>query len=366
MRALGILTAILAISLAYGSVLAQPSDSWLFPLHMFDAQTGWAESRKGSSGIFAKGAIGSLLRTTDGGLRWRDVTPRDPPERQIDPLYVLYPLTSLVAWASAAPMIQHDPALLFRTTDGGQTWKFATMPGSGIVPSVHFINTLDGWRVTYDGDIYRSRDGGNTWVKIGTAKFFRQTAGITFLNTTTGWIAGHKDPPDSVYYLETHDGGRTWQQRNLPLPHQLTLLPTFKSFATGKLPKFFTAKDGIVSVTYSRTGEDAGVVFYITHDGGITWTATTPIASQRDCCAFSFADAEHGWVKSGNALYTTSDSGRRWAKVPSNLPYADVGTLFFVSQGVGWATGQVLSPPLLLKTVDGGRTWAPVPYAIMR
>ncbi len=220
MRALTILMVTLAINLGRGSVLAPPSDRWLFPLYMFDAHTGWAESREGSSGIFAKGAIGSVLRTTDGGMHWRDVTPPDPPGRQIDPLYVLYPLTSLFAWASAVPVIHHDPPMLFRTTDGGQTWKFATMPGSGIVPSVHFVNSRDGWRVTYDGDIYRSRDGGKTWVKIESAKFFRQTAGITFLNTTTGWIAGHKDPPDSVYYLETHDGGRTWQQRNLPLPHQ--------------------------------------------------------------------------------------------------------------------------------------------------
>ena len=73
--AIAIVLAILAINLSDGSVLAQTSDepSWLLSLHMFDAQTGWAVSAQGWGGAFSRGAVGSIVRTTDGGLHWKVV-----------------------------------------------------------------------------------------------------------------------------------------------------------------------------------------------------------------------------------------------------------------------------------------------------
>src|SRR5207247_11400163 len=79
--AIVIVMAILVLHLGNGSLLAQTGVEWrwLRSLHMFDAQTGWAVSTEGGGGAFSRGAVGSVVRTTDGGFYWRDVTPHAPP-----------------------------------------------------------------------------------------------------------------------------------------------------------------------------------------------------------------------------------------------------------------------------------------------
>ncbi len=63
----------------------------------------------------------------------------------------------------------------------------------------------------------------------------------------------------------------------------------------------------------------------------------------------------------------TNDGGRQWTTVRPGPPFANVGGLDFISPRIGWATGQALSDPFLLKSLDGGRTWTAVtPYTILR
>jgi photosystem II stability/assembly factor-like uncharacterized protein len=123
------------------------------------------------------------------------------------------------------------------------------------------------------------------------------------------------------------------------------------------------------------SNQDAGAFFYVTHDGGMTWMSTTPVTLTSDRTAggalwstyqsSSFADANHGWVTDGRALYVTRDGGQRWAKLLASLPFdRPLGEIAFVSPRVGWATGQAGRIPFLLKTLDGGYTWTPVSYVV--
>ncbi len=399
--ALVIVTAILALNLTNGFVLAQIVDEWrwLGSLHMFDAQTGWALSTEGGSGAFSKGAVGSVVRTTDGGVHWKDVTPHTPPgQRFPQGVGDIHPLTHLNAWvlAGLVPLTwdgsQKQNPVVFHTVDGGQTWRSvlpASIPGS----FMDFINSSDGWALSgkllqnptrWDElwDVHRSTDGGKSWkrvgsAKVGSAKIPGLPSFIGFLNTTTGWIGG--TARDGNYaravLLMTHDGGQTWQQQKLVLPSNLThpgsgLIPGS--------PKFLTAQDGILSAFYSGYG-DAGGIFYVTHDGGMTWTNTTPIALTGfptdggagvglppDYLWWSFADVNHGWATFGDALYVTSDGGQRWTKIQPSLPEHPLAEIDFISPQVGWATGRAMQKPFLLKTIDGGRTWASVPYFIVK
>jgi hypothetical protein len=68
-----------ALNLVSGFVLAQTSDEpiWLRSIQMFDAETGWAVSAQGWGGAFSRGAVGSVVRTTDGGLTWKVVADAD-------------------------------------------------------------------------------------------------------------------------------------------------------------------------------------------------------------------------------------------------------------------------------------------------
>ncbi len=361
--ALAIIMATLTLGLVPRPMLAQTGGDWLYSIRMFDALTGWAKVAQGSSGVGARGAVASVVRTTDGGIHWRDVTPHAPPEREIwRHGYTVGWITSVSAWvlAAPAPLPPDTPqgdarSVLFHTVDGGETWKsvFNSFPGE-----MDFINARDGWSIARNGDVYRSTDGGETWVKIGSAKFPGRKVSMTFLNATTGWITGSSDARDGIYLLVTRNGGHTWQQQRLSLPPQVTPSSSFRPAPY----RFFTPRDGILS-----QADVSYVVFYVTHDGGTTWTPTTPVTfSQGYYRGGSFADVNHGWVTEGDTLYVTSNGGRQWTTVRPGSPFTYVGELDFISPQIGWAVGQALFPPFLLKTVDGGHTWAPMNYTVSR
>src|SRR3989475_12049905 len=341
---------------------------------MIDTQTGWARW------VDKLSDATMLLRTTDGGTHWKDVTPLSSSGRKV---YVarITVLSPLIAWVVPAYIKG-----LFRTTDGGRSWRSIGVGGGDI----SFINPREGWRMISlnawagkeEVEIYRSTDGGDSWTKVASATIADDSSGlpiggskadITFLNSTTGWITGIFLQPDGFFLYVTHDGGRTWRQQNVPLPNELK--PDWRG--SPQPPKFFTAQDGILPVIHdilNASGHTIGglITFYTTHDGGATWTHTAPVrVNVTDRAYQAVADVNHAWVLSGGVLHATSDRGRRWTTMPPNPHCADVIQLDFSSSKVGWAVGRKTfkaggTPtfPFLLKTLDGGRTWSPLDYAI--
>ncbi len=369
MRAVTVAILTLVVSFSSVPVFALDWCGLLHSLHMFDARAGWAIGVTGGVGT---GFAYSVVRTTDGGIHWSDATPRILAAQQIDrrDFRGVGWLSALNAWMSTHMKTQNsnDPntPVLFTTNNGGSTWKTTILPDSGYID---FINTHNGWLLAPTSGVYRSADGGETWTKIGSTKVSGQIFSATFLNLTTGWSVESRNI-DRHYHLVTHDGGRTWQPLKLPPPTQVT---TPFEFTIGGAHKFLNSLDGILPVLFS-TAKDAGVTFYVTRDGGITWAYTTPVTlksytlgsgrQQPEYRSSSFVDANHGWVTDGDALYVTSDGGRRWATIrpgPPFEPFDQVGELDFISTKVGWATGRgPVTAPFLLKTADGGHTWTDV------
>ena len=360
-----IVTAVLILGRGSGPVLAQTHQGGspaLAFIQMIDAMTGWALTDQPDAN--------ALLLTPDGGIHWIDVTPLNSSGQRVSVDYVA-PLTSLIAWVVSYAGI--DPEPIFHTADG-QTWRSATTPP--LVGSVHFIDAQNGWRLSgvgaagsMEADIYRSTDGGATWTKVASTTAGNESSGlpfagdkgdVTFLNATTGWVTGTIIVPNWLYLYVTHDGGSSWRQQTLPLPPQVT----FPWDSSTVAPKFFGAQDGILPVFYRNRDTNAWLVaFYVTHDGGTTWTYTTPVSSTREEFGpWSFADVVHGWVAGGDTLYVTTDGGSHWTKIPPSRPFTKVNRIDFISPQIGWA----VTPASLLKTENGGRTWTPVVYTILR
>jgi len=101
----------------------------------------------------------------------------------------------------------------------------------------------------------------------------------------------------------------------------------------------------------------------VTHDGGASWTSTTPVAAS--ATVSDVIDINHGWASDGTLLYVTRDSGQNWTKLAPGGGFQHVTRLDFVSSTIGWAI-RTTTPnfPSLLKTVDGGHTWTVVLYTI--
>lgn len=368
---------------------ARTSNAWLYSLHMINATTGWALGVDHSTGLKR------ILRTTDGGTTWQDVTPL---QRNSTPTSVSqkttyagnpYFLNACVAWV-AMSQPGNAPALLFRTGDGGLTWQQSTLPGSEI-RGIDFIDAYTGW-LTVDvlkngkfteEDFYHSIDGGQSWTKIaisspatnnqpGALPFANADNHPIFINATTGWITGASYVSDNPRLYITRDGGRTWHQQLLPPPSNVDSR-IFKSGTVVWQPQFFSASAGILPVSFWSTNS---LDIYVTRDGGNSWQDTSllrfPGNPNLDIYAPTpdpiFVNSNQGWASSPLVepfLYTTSDGGKHWTKFVPQVNMLSIG-LFdydFVTSKVGWAQGAIEhsaaapEPPLLFKTEDGGKTW---------
>jgi len=333
-------------------------------IHMIDATIGWALTDQ------------AILRTIDGGENWKDVAPAQFPGGT-GHSSALVALTTSTAWIAVVHPGSVD-VQVFHTVDAGQTWHETTIHYTssmmGIV-TMTFINAQDGWImavlefVTHEESvvIFRTTNGGQTWTKVsdpntpGALPSNGQNTGLSFRDASTGWASGLDSPvgqPNFVWLYMTLDGGQTWQHQTLVFPRsvvssgQLSLAP----------PTFFTANDGILPVSFNPSNA-SDLDVYVTHDGGATWQPTTVVTAPADVT--DFLNMNHGWAAGGTTIYMTADGGKTWTKVfPGDHSSFAFLTLDFVSDKIGWAINYDYSHQSysLLKTVDGGHTWTRINY----
>jgi photosystem II stability/assembly factor-like uncharacterized protein len=337
----------------------------LISLHMIDLTTGWALSEH------------AVLRTTDGGLQWKNVT---PPNTLLTRESIAEFLTASLTWV-ATSQARGATTQVLRTTDGGQTWQQSTVQAT-FLRQIAFIDSQQGWILSGWGatggaaeavSVLRSSDGGMTWSNVASAlpastdipppghlPFGGRKSGIHFLNASTGWITGTAVVSDLALLYVSHDGGSTWYRQSLSLPAgvpsaQLSLIS----------PTFFSATDGILPVIIADliTGRGIATDIYVTHDGGTTWKSTVPLPAASG--TIDFVDMQHGWATDGIVLYSTNDGGQHWTKLSPGANFKQVTDLSFVSSIAGWAIGgQSNTSSFLLETTDGGKTWTPIPFSI--
>lgn len=335
-------------------------------LHMLDMQTGWALTDKGQ-----------LVRTTDGGLQWKNVSPPSPftPNTTSVVWNVLDAAHAWIATPGGAPASTGSGALttrIFRTSDGGQSWQNTTVQTS-MVTQITFINPQIGWLLSRHQlseaaetiQILRSSDGGQNWTQVsavlpastdlpapGRLPFGGNKTGISFLNEQIGWITGSYAARGYPFLYRTSDGGKTWY------PQALNISPsqTTTQLAT-TTPHFFSATSGILPLS-ATSGSTTTVTFYATHDSGNSWQPTTPITAQTNLS--TFIDPHYGWISDKTHLYTTSTGGQQWTELATNPPLHRLSSLNFVTHTIGWAIGSTQPNSIsrsLLKTTDGGHTW---------
>lgn len=141
-------------------------------IHFVDEQNGWIA-----------GAEGNIYRSADGGLSWYKEM-RFP---DTDLLSIQMADTT-VGWVCGSRNTFLTRSLL----NGEISWKNQGIEqefNNILLNDLHFINENTGWVVGSEGIVYKTSDGGISWIKESTS-IFTDLRAIHMVSSTTGWIAG--------------------------------------------------------------------------------------------------------------------------------------------------------------------------------
>ena len=195
---------------------------------------------------------------------------------------------------------------VFKTIDGGNSWKQVLHTNQAAPNSMFFVNEENGFLCAQNltgcpnncegkMTIYRTKDGGEIWQKIVHDKE-GSILDIYFSDTLNG--IGTVLIPSQGYrqgVVRTSNGGHSWEVEPLPTLDGLT---TFQMQMVDSVNGFFAGADGIL---------------YRTEDGGATFDSLqTPLEQIYNV---SFFDAVHGLASDFNKTYRTADGGNTWELV---------------------------------------------------
>ena len=198
---------------------------------------------------------------------------------------------------------------ILKTTDGGTTWTDVSLSSTNPVNSLSFINTTTGWACTGDvdssgstGEIWATTDGGANWTQQSNTPSTEARLGISFIDASNGWVSGSKNGPMEVW--NTTDGGANYSTQGngniFGWMYDIEALDANNVWTVGGT--FFPSVSGLV-VSSS--------------DGGATWTDITS-GTPPFLYAIDMVDASNVFV-AGDAgtILSTTDGGSNWNTLTS-------------------------------------------------
>lgn len=311
-----------------GGVSWSPVESgtadYLGALSFVDASTG-----------FALGDGGALLKTADGGLTWTSSQISVPATAFRDLSFVDADTGWVVGFNDDA---QSD--LILRTTDGGATWTEQATGVWDIIQGVHAFDADNALAIGF-GRLLRTTNGGENWEKVAIPVLNDTPLDkIEFLDAIRGYIVGSNNA-----IFRTDDGGATWVNQ---VPAGLeTSWPGGISF--------------IDPNTVTIVGGNGGDILRTT-DGGSAWTRQFRSVFGVPWTAVEgvhFTDADTGTVVSNAGVARTTDGGATWELQASGIVECEwLDDVFFLDADNGYAVGGDCDwRGIVLKTTDGGATW---------
>jgi photosystem II stability/assembly factor-like uncharacterized protein len=229
---------------------------------------------------------------------------------------------------------------IYKSNNRGATWQ--KVNSSGLSPntwlkSLHFSNINQGWGIDYYGGfIFKTSDGGITWVQQRAGNVNEVLRDIHFIDNNKGYAIG-----GFGLFIETIDGGNNWSVRNI-----------------GNSSTFFE------SITFSDINNGwitgSGGIILKTSDGGQTWIAQTSTTTLPISKSF-FINSSTGWAVTNNfggnnQVLKTTNGGITWNLI-STISNRTLEDVIFLNQNEGYITGIF---GYIGKTIDGGNTWIDV------
>lgn len=273
----------------------------------------------------------------------------------------LHAVSDRVVWAAGRG------GIVARSTDGGGTWSVDSIPGASnlFLIAIHAIDHRRAWALgtAFSGPsaarIYRTDDGGRSWrtqyENTTTGVFFD---GMAFWDANNGIAFG--DPIDGrMVIVTTRDGGRQWTA--IATERIPAALPGEAAFAASGTAIALRGKKEV----WIGTGGGSRARVMHSSDRGQSWQVfETPVSGgqAKGIFGLAFRDGRHGVAVGGDYqqreaslenFLLTDDRGRTWRIAASaaltGVQYgvASAGTRTYVAAG---PAGSAVS-------TDGGVTW---------
>lgn len=265
-------------------LLGRPADEELVDIHFVTSRRGWAV------GGFASDEKGVLYQSSNGGATWERRVVSD------STLFDAHFIDDRTGWAVG------DHGTLLKTADGGRRWRALSPPEGETFVEVFFATGDSGWALSESLRLYASSDGGHAWSPVAATRGDRLALAafpvaemapprvrtafqLSFLgDRSTGWLV----TPSGV--MKTDDGGQTW----LEAYEELEPAPQGVHFL-----------DGVTGWIV------AGGQLHKTANRGLSWqpqlTADSPVRN------IHFRNARTGWASGPwGTLLKTTDGGQSW------------------------------------------------------
>ncbi len=273
---------------------------------------------------YVTGAAGRLVKTTDGGATWNQLT-----------IGFFNYLFDMELTGDSTAYVCSSQGFISKSTNLGETWSTLNTNTSAYFHDLNFLTDSIGFAVGDQGAVYKTTNAGQTWSSKPslTAAFLYD---IKFADATTGILCGAGGT-----IRKTIDGGNTWSVANSTTNHLLTQI-----FWAGNDTCYIAADSGIVLKSV---------------DAGSTWQRTD-VGMNFRMTGLWFFNGLHGLAgDDSQRIYRTYDGGTTWQEIYWGWgdPVLD---LIFDDAFSGYFLQTFYSYAILQHSSDGGNTWGSAGY----
>jgi photosystem II stability/assembly factor-like uncharacterized protein len=229
-------------------------------------------------------ASGGLFRTTDSGATWVPITDGKVPLGSTGCVAVADSDPNIIYLGTGSDGVRSNVSTgrgVYKSIDGGQTWKFAGLPNAGQIGAVRIHPTNpdivwvaangDAFKANPDRGVFKTTDGGFTWRKV---LFISDTVGSMDLelqpgspNVVYSWMSRLERKPWTIIsgsreggFFKSTDGGEHFTKITNGLPTELI----------GKANLAVTAAN--TNRIYALVEAKPGGGLYRSEDAGQSWT----------------------------------------------------------------------------------------------
>ena len=279
-----------------------------------------------------------ILKSIDGGTTWHLVAGG---ASMPNIYHIVFPIAKIGYALGGFPSSYRGDVL--KTTDGGAHWMRPAIDpfNDDCFTTAFFINASLGYAACRNGHIYRTANGGSTWILSSSSDVSTCVSSIWFTDVKHGWytVPGSGTATYSARLYSTSDAGYHWSMKVMSDLNDMRSL-LFTTVDTG----YFLASDVVTRQ----------MVIMRTTDKGGTWSRTSSPATDDDLFKLQFFNSRKGYAIGQKMIFRTSDGGESWTGNPISGSWNSFTDVCFLSADTGYITG---TRGLILRTQDGGYSW---------